>query len=224
MCTGCTPDLLQELTKNGEMSYIVNVFGPVSVSVGWSKHQVNWLNCTVILLGWFHFHPLREFAVYSLCSVCRRCIENKAQQRQECVLDQWEGNWTLVARNPLGQHILTDIAELRNRGWCITLTLSKLINFYAHFQLRHNIHQPRHYIDYYYTFWFIDLMSFHPFSSVHPVAPANLDIVVNAWNATVLWQWEYNSYSSLALVCQVEVTSPDSRTEVRLSLCVGITE
>lgn len=44
----------------------------------------------------------------------------------ECTLDQWEGNWTLVAVNPLGQHILTDFAELSHRGGCITLTLIKI--------------------------------------------------------------------------------------------------
>lgn len=64
------------------------------------------------------------FIFYVLCSVCRRCTEVKAHQKK-CVLDQWEDNWTLVAKNPLGQHTLTDTAELSNRGWCITLTLSK---------------------------------------------------------------------------------------------------
>ncbi|KAJ7994315.1 hypothetical protein DPEC_G00264600 [Dallia pectoralis] len=43
----------------------------------------------------------------------RTCsIENK---QMWCVLDQWEGNWTLVAVNPLGQFKLTDTGELGHR-------------------------------------------------------------------------------------------------------------
>ncbi|XP_020503111.3 LIF receptor subunit alpha a [Labrus bergylta] len=56
---------------------------------------------------------------------------------------------------------------------------------------------------------------------VRPVAPANVTTVVNAWNATVLWQWKYESYSSLALVCQVELTSQESKTK-RTSSGVGL--
>lgn len=81
---------------------------------------------------------------------------------QECSVDHWEGHWTLVATNPLGQYSLTDSAELSHR--------------------------------------------------VHPVAPADLISVVHAWNATLHWQWKYNSYSSLALVCQVELASQGYKT------------
>ncbi|KAM9858027.1 LIF receptor subunit alpha a [Aulostomus maculatus] len=48
---------------------------------------------------------------------------------------------------------------------------------------------------------------------VHPVAPVSLSGVVSAWNATLTWQWKYDSYSSLALVCQVELTSPELKTK-----------
>uniref|UniRef100_A0A3B4TIC3 LIF receptor subunit alpha a n=1 Tax=Seriola dumerili TaxID=41447 RepID=A0A3B4TIC3_SERDU len=77
----------------------------------------------------------------------------------KCSVSQWEGNWTLVAVNFLGQYSLTDSAELSHR--------------------------------------------------VHPVAPANLRSVVHAFNATVLWEWKYDSYSFLALVCQVAVMKSD---------------
>lgn len=93
----------------------------------------------------------------------RNCAQkNPQQKRRECSAAQWEGNWTLVAVNPLGQHILTDSAELSHR--------------------------------------------------VRPVAPAALSSVANAWNAVVQWQWKYDSYSSLALVCQVELTCHGSKT------------
>ncbi|XP_068167086.1 LIF receptor subunit alpha a isoform X2 [Antennarius striatus] len=42
---------------------------------------------------------------------------------------------------------------------------------------------------------------------VYPVAPKRLTLVVHAWNATILWQWEHGSYLALALVCQAELTS-----------------
>ncbi|KAM8759768.1 LIF receptor subunit alpha a isoform 3-T3 [Acanthopagrus schlegelii] len=84
------------------------------------------------------------------------------QKQRGYTVNRWEGNWTLVAVNPLGQYSLTDSAELSHR--------------------------------------------------VHPVAPTNLFVPVSAWNATVLWQWEYNSYSSLALVCQVELNSHGYKT------------
>lgn len=76
---------------------------------------------------------------------------------------QWEGNWTLVAVNPLGQYSLTDSAELSHR--------------------------------------------------VCPVAPDKLSAVVDAWDATVMWEWKYESYSSLALVCQVEVSNNGHKTQ-----------
>lgn len=64
------------------------------------------------------------------------------------------------------------------------------------------------------------LMLRHSFSSVRPVAPTNLFVPVSAWNATVLWQWEYNSYSSLALVCQVELNSHGYKTMVSWVCCL----
>uniref|UniRef100_A0A8C9ZYG4 Fibronectin type-III domain-containing protein n=1 Tax=Sander lucioperca TaxID=283035 RepID=A0A8C9ZYG4_SANLU len=85
------------------------------------------------------------------------------EKQKECSVAQWEGNFTLVAVNPLGQYSLTDSAEINHR--------------------------------------------------VHPVAPVNLTFVVHAWNASVLWQWEYNSYSSLALDCQVELASQGYKTK-----------
>lgn len=57
---------------------------------------------------------------------------------------------------------------------------------------------------------------------MHPVAPSNRSPVVHAWNATILWVWEYSSYSSFALVCEVAVTSSGYTTNVR-NLCVGMT-
>lgn len=57
---------------------------------------------------------------------------------------------------------------------------------------------------------------------MHPVAPSNLSPMVHAWNATILWVWEYSSYSSFALVCEVAVTSSGYTTNVR-HLCVGMT-
>uniref|UniRef100_A0A668A6M6 LIF receptor subunit alpha a n=1 Tax=Myripristis murdjan TaxID=586833 RepID=A0A668A6M6_9TELE len=79
------------------------------------------------------------------------------QKWSACSLAQWDGNFTLVARNLLGQYSLTDSSELSLR--------------------------------------------------VRPVAPANLTSVVRAWNATLLWQWKHRGYDSLALICQVELTS-----------------
>ncbi|XP_037337701.2 LIF receptor subunit alpha a [Pungitius pungitius] len=91
----------------------------------------------------------------------RRCDGSSTQNKfVECSDPLWEGNWTLVAKNPLGQYILTDAAELSRR--------------------------------------------------VHPTAPENLNSVVSPWNATVRWGWRYNSYSSLALVCQTELTPKDN--------------
>uniref|UniRef100_A0A8C5NAQ8 Leukemia inhibitory factor receptor-like n=1 Tax=Gouania willdenowi TaxID=441366 RepID=A0A8C5NAQ8_GOUWI len=89
--------------------------------------------------------------------------KSSKQTQKECRAPQWEGNWTLVAVNPLGQHILTDSAELSHR--------------------------------------------------VRPVAPYKLSAAVQAWNATVQWEWKYDGYSSLALACQVEVTTEGSKTK-----------
>nr|XP_033475566.1 LIF receptor subunit alpha a [Epinephelus lanceolatus] len=94
----------------------------------------------------------------------RDCTLKQLPGKQiECSMAQWDGNWTLVAVNTLGQYSLTDSAEFSHR--------------------------------------------------VRPVAPSNLDCIVNAWNATVMWQWKYETYSSLALVCQVEVTSLGIKTK-----------
>ncbi|XP_068422921.1 LIF receptor subunit alpha a [Clinocottus analis] len=48
---------------------------------------------------------------------------------------------------------------------------------------------------------------------VLPVAPENLNSSVRAWNATLQWRWKYGNYSSLALVCQVELTSQGNKTK-----------
>lgn len=48
---------------------------------------------------------------------------------------------------------------------------------------------------------------------VRPVAPVNVNAVSNAWNTTVFWEWKYPGYSSLALVCQVELTYQGSKTK-----------
>ncbi|XP_032435495.1 LIF receptor subunit alpha a [Xiphophorus hellerii] len=77
----------------------------------------------------------------------------------KCVLPEWDGNWTLLAVNPLGQYSLTYSAELLHR--------------------------------------------------VVPVAPDKLSATDDAWNATVQWHWPYSSYSTLALVCQVQLASHD---------------
>ncbi|KAF7660821.1 hypothetical protein LDENG_00274530 [Lucifuga dentata] len=39
----------------------------------------------------------------------------KKLKQAKCILDQWDGNWTLVAVNPLGQYSLIDSAELSHR-------------------------------------------------------------------------------------------------------------
>ncbi|XP_014851389.1 PREDICTED: leukemia inhibitory factor receptor-like isoform X2 [Poecilia mexicana] len=84
-------------------------------------------------------------------------INKRDCEVSKCVLPQWDGNWTLVAVNPLGQYSLTYSAELLHR--------------------------------------------------VVPVAPDKLAGTTHAWNATVQWQWPYDSYSTLALVCQVRLAS-----------------
>ncbi|XP_008292288.1 LIF receptor subunit alpha a [Stegastes partitus] len=94
----------------------------------------------------------------------RACADDSSWgQQKNCSVPEWEGNWTLVAVNLLGQYSLTDSAELSHR--------------------------------------------------VRPVAPVELSAVVHAWNATVLWQLKYDSYSSLALVCQVELTGDGHKTK-----------
>ncbi|CAN9513060.1 unnamed protein product [Ophioblennius macclurei] len=90
---------------------------------------------------------------------------------KQCKLDRWDGNWTLVAVNAIGQYSLTDSAELSHR--------------------------------------------------VCPVAPSKLSSVVHAWNTTLLWEWKYDSYSSLSLVCQVELTADGYKTK-RIYSGVGL--
>ena len=57
---------------------------------------------------------------------------------------------------------------------------------------------------------------------VHPVAPANLTAVAHAWNATLLWDWEYAAYAPLALACQVEITLDGhvKKVTARARVCV----
>uniref|UniRef100_A0A668A2D2 LIF receptor subunit alpha a n=1 Tax=Myripristis murdjan TaxID=586833 RepID=A0A668A2D2_9TELE len=103
-----------------------------------------------------HLYGKKRKTYYTLNG--RDCTEaNQNQKWSACSLAQWDGNFTLVARNLLGQYSLTDSSELSLR--------------------------------------------------VRPVAPANLTSVVRAWNATLLWQWKHRGYDSLALICQVELTS-----------------
>uniref|UniRef100_A0A1A8SLZ3 Leukemia inhibitory factor receptor alpha a n=1 Tax=Nothobranchius rachovii TaxID=451742 RepID=A0A1A8SLZ3_9TELE len=107
-----------------------------------------------------HLVGRKRETVFSIMG--RSCAEKSPEQK--CTLRQWDGNWTLVAVNPLGQHSLTDSADISHR--------------------------------------------------VSPVAPANLTSIAHAWNATLYWGWTYSSYSSLALVCQVEITSHGNKTEL----------
>uniref|UniRef100_A0A672YUC5 Leukemia inhibitory factor receptor-like n=1 Tax=Sphaeramia orbicularis TaxID=375764 RepID=A0A672YUC5_9TELE len=48
---------------------------------------------------------------------------------------------------------------------------------------------------------------------VHPVAPELLSVDAHARNATALWEWKYSSYSTLALVCQIELSSTENKTK-----------
>ncbi|XP_076005508.1 LIF receptor subunit alpha a [Genypterus blacodes] len=97
-----------------------------------------------------HLYGRKRMTYFSLNG--RRCAA-----AQLCNTPQWDGNWTLVAVNPLGQHSLTYSAELSHR--------------------------------------------------IRPVPPDTLTFVSHAWNASVLWQWRYQSYDSLALVCQANITN-----------------
>uniref|UniRef100_A0A8C6LZ44 LIF receptor subunit alpha a n=1 Tax=Nothobranchius furzeri TaxID=105023 RepID=A0A8C6LZ44_NOTFU len=107
-----------------------------------------------------HLVGRKRETVFSIMG--RSCAEKSPEQK--CTLRQWDGNWTLVAVNPLGRHSLTDSADISHR--------------------------------------------------VSPVAPVNLTSIAHAWNATLYWEWTYSSYSSLALVCQVEITSHGNKTEL----------
>ncbi|XP_061623655.1 LIF receptor subunit alpha a [Phyllopteryx taeniolatus] len=100
--------------------------------------------------------------VYSLNN--RKCADaSLVEKLWKCSVEQWEGNWTLEAVNPLGKYSVLDSAEIRHR--------------------------------------------------VRPVAPSNPSAVINAWNATLQWKWEYESYTSLALVCQVELSTHGNKTK-----------
>lgn len=60
---------------------------------------------------------------------------------------------------------------------------------------------------------------------MRPVAPTIQNSVVQAWNATVQWQWEYSTYNNWALVCQAELTCHGSKTTVScvcVFLCVCV--
>lgn len=135
--------------------------------------------------------------IFHLCALYyRRCpLKKQTQEQKKCSFDRWEDNWTLVAKNHLGKHNLTDFAQLSHRGNLLEIS--------------------GHRFGYYngpINSLFICL------STVHPVAPINLVALVHPWNATILWEWEYNSYSSFALVCEVEVNR--NKTKVR-HLCTG---
>ncbi|XP_053276012.1 LIF receptor subunit alpha a [Pleuronectes platessa] len=118
-----------------------------------------------------HWTEARDTMLYgkrrSSYSLNKRDCLQRGQKHKVCTVDHWEGNWTLVAVNFLGQYSLNDSAEILNR--------------------------------------------------VHLVAPTKVSSVVNAWNATVLWQWKYRSYSSLRLVCQVELTCNGTKTNLTVS-------
>lgn len=43
-------------------------------------------------------------------------MQMQEKKQHNCTLDGWAGSWTLVAVNELGQHNLTDSAELSHRG------------------------------------------------------------------------------------------------------------
>lgn len=50
-------------------------------------------------------------------------------------------------------------------------------------------------------------------SRVVPLPPQELSAIPSARNATVSWQWKHTHYSSLPLVCQVELSSTDNKTK-----------
>lgn len=108
-----------------------------------------------------HLYGRRQTRYYingRLCFVVR--LEHNQKQ---CSIPLWEDKWTLLGENPLGEHSLTDSADIRSR--------------------------------------------------VVPLPPQELSTVANARNATVSWQWKHSHYSSLPLVCQVELTSSDNKTK-----------
>ncbi|KAM4576252.1 LIF receptor subunit alpha a isoform 1-T2 [Odontesthes bonariensis] len=56
---------------------------------------------------------------------------------------------------------------------------------------------------------------------VCPVAPVNLSSVVHVFNATVQWEWTFDRFSSLPLVCQVEISVHGYKT-MRVFSGVGL--
>ncbi|XP_016898403.1 leukemia inhibitory factor receptor-like isoform X2 [Cynoglossus semilaevis] len=53
----------------------------------------------------------------------RNCLdEYEHVPQKKCIVQQWEGNWTLLAVNPLGQYRLTDSAELSHRVYPVAPT------------------------------------------------------------------------------------------------------
>ncbi|XP_029018459.1 LIF receptor subunit alpha a [Betta splendens] len=103
-----------------------------------------------------HLYGIRR-TLYSLNN--RTCVVSDTEKHKQCASAQWEGTWTLKAKNDLGQYTLSDSAEIRHR--------------------------------------------------VHPVAPQELTSVAFSSNSTVQWKWKYDSYASLALVCEVVLTSQE---------------
>lgn len=151
----CGGDLVSELT--GAVVFVG--YPPLPTDFVCETHDLNTAVC--------YWSEGRDTNLYGKRGT-RYSVNNSPQQKQrECRVPRWEGNWTLVAVNSLGQYSLTDSAELMHR--------------------------------------------------VRPVAPADLNVVAHAWNATVLWQWKYHSYSSLALVCRVKLTSHGSNTNYTYS-------
>lgn len=80
-------------------------------SVGKNEHLNEWNDHLFVL------NSITFTLVFIPCGLlCRECTITKEQKQIECTLDGWEGNWTLLAANQLGQHKLTDSAELSHRG------------------------------------------------------------------------------------------------------------
>lgn len=200
----CYESIVMNVTRLSRRTYSTTVFNQEASRPSgnnlfcYSKHKEK-LNGAAVFVGYpplptdfkCETHDLRsavcqwnegrETPFYGKRGTCyflnkRNCTEAWPQQGQKektCTVDKWEGNWTLVAVNPLGQYSLTDSAELSHR--------------------------------------------------VCPVAPVKLGAIVDAWNATVSWRWEYDSYSSLALVCKVEITnSGDNEPTERVFSGVGL--
>lgn len=83
-----------------------------------NKHLNEWNDHLFVL------NSITFTLVFIPCGLlCRGCNVTTKQKLKECTLDGWEGNWTLLAVNQLGQHKLTDSAELSHRGeWPAKIT------------------------------------------------------------------------------------------------------